>query len=541
MARFCFLLCCISLGATEITLDFLQKQPKGFARDFYILRFLDQQNTTAQEALQAYDLVYKKNAKIEKSMNQKGYVHTLPRDLACKNLSIEELVKQDDQCITYGLKLSSVSSITQAQAQEMIKKLQSSNPLLAKEVEILRSNAILDSILQNKNAQIFGEIFYGLNLKERIKTFNHRIDPQALGTLSQQDAPIFNKMLQYILLSQQFHHFQKSILEAQINTQDAGLLLLLGISHAKNKQPKIAQQYLAQALTYAKYQAQKDKVLFWQYQLTHDQSFLNQLAKSPDANLYSIYANQTLQTKPSYNLISKIDGLTQENINFNISNPFEWQNLKDSLIKIQTKEEFKKTLDQRLAFTMTEPHYAYLLNRIKQYKGNYFLMPYSNALTWENNHQKALTYAIAKQESNFLPALVSSSYALGMMQIMPFNVAPFAKTMGKKNITLDDMFKPHIALEFGRYYLKELEEEFKHPLFVAYAYNGGPGFWRRTLAKKELFVKNRAYEPWLSLELIPYEESKNYGQIVLANYIIYQQLLGKSINVEKFLQQTLIN
>ena len=84
-------------------------------------------------------------------------------------------------------------------------------------------------------------------------------------------------------------------------------------------------------------------------------------------------------------------------------------------------------------------------------------MPYDSTITWKDNHQKALTYAIAKQESNLLPALVSSSYALGMMQIMPFNLKPFAKAMGKKDASLDDLFQPSNALEYGRFYLAELE------------------------------------------------------------------------------------
>lgn len=168
-------------------------------------------------------------------------------------------------------------------------------------------------------------------------------------------------------------------------------------------------------------------------------------------------------------------------------------------------------------------------------------MPYSDLLTWKDNHQKALTFAIARQESNLLPALVSTSYALGMMQIMPFNLDPIAKALDKKNTSLNDLFNPEIALEFGRYYLQELENEFKHPLFVAYAYNGGPGFLRRTLKKNTLFLQDRAYEPWLSLEFIPYEESKNYGPIVVANYIIYQELLGNHINLQDFLKKTLIN
>ena len=167
-------------------------------------------------------------------------------------------------------------------------------------------------------------------------------------------------------------------------------------------------------------------------------------------------------------------------------------------------------------------------------------MPYVDLVRWRDDTQKAMSLAIARQESHFVPALVSRSYALGMMQIMPFNLEPFAKKLGvKQKITLEDLFKPEVAYTFGTMFLDELNDEFKHPLFVAYAYNGGPGFWRRTLEKKQLFLKNRKYEPWLSLELIANEEPRFYGMKVLANYIIYQELLGYKVQIEPLLKQTL--
>ena len=166
-------------------------------------------------------------------------------------------------------------------------------------------------------------------------------------------------------------------------------------------------------------------------------------------------------------------------------------------------------------------------------------MPYTDKLSWRDNSQKAMALAVAKQESTFLPALVSRSYALGMMQIMPFNVEPFARKLKKTDITLESMFDPVVAYEFGRMYLDELNREFSHPLFNAYAYNGGPGFLRKTLAKKRLFLKSRKYEPWISLELLPVEETRFYGMRVLANYVIYQQLLGNEIDIESLLKKAL--
>lgn len=534
-------MCLTFLSATNITLEFIQSKPKGIARDFYIWRFLQDPKTSLQEAITAYDLVYKKTPKIEKLIAQKGYIHDLPKEVACKQMAFEKLKESDGECLAFGLKLSNILSLPLSQTQEIIKKLQDVDPIMAQEVQILTLKNPLHSILASQNAKIFSEIFYELNLSQRQAIFNQNIPADQLALIANQNDANFNKMLQYILLSDRFDKFKNSILQAPIQKVEDKILLLIGISQAQANNPKKAQEYFSLILKNSKNQLFIDKALFWQYLVSKDKNYLQSLAQSPVVDLYSIYATQTLGVKPAYSIISKLDDLKDAPPSFDITNPFEWQILRDALIKIPTGNDLKPILDEKLAHLQSSPHYAYMLNRIKKYKGNYFLMPYASSLTWKNTHQKALTYAIAKQESNLLPALVSSSYALGMMQIMPFNLKPFAKAMGKKDATLDDLFHPQNALEYGRFYLAELEDEFKHPLFVAYAYNGGPGFWRRTLGKKTLFIKNRKYEPWLSLELIPYEESKNYGQIVLANYIIYQQILGKEINLQSFLNQTLVN
>lgn len=543
MRKYCIVFLCVLsfLSAAEITIDFLQNKPKGIVRDFYIWRFLKDPKTSLEDAIKAYDLIYKKNPKLEDLLAKKGYTHELPKEVACKKLTFEKLKQEDGECIAFGLKLSIVPSLSPQDISILIQKLTPTKPILAEEVKILESKNPLSEMLKAQNAQIFSEIFYGLNLEQRLHIFNQKIPPKDFANLANQNNANFNKMMQYVLLSEQFSAFKRTILNAPITQVDEKMLLLLGIMHAKYDQLNQAQNYFSLILQNPKDTTIRDKALLWQYLISKDKSFLQTLSQSQNVNLYTIFANQKLKTTPQYTITSKLDSLKEEEAQFDITDPFEWQILRNKLTKIPTGDELKPILDEQLTFSNSEPHLAFMLNRIKKYKSNYFLMPYSTNLKWKNNHQKALTYAIAKQESNLLPALVSSSYALGMMQIMPFNLKPFAKALGKENMTLDDLFNPSIALEFGRFYLAELEGEFKHPLFVAYAYNGGPGFWRRTLKKKTLFLKGREHEPWLSLELIPYEESKNYGQIVLANYIIYQQILGKEIDVQSLLKETLVN
>ena len=58
-----------------------------------------------------------------------------------------------------------------------------------------------------------------------------------------------------------------------------------------------------------------------------------------------------------------------------------------------------------------------------------------------SKERQALIYAIARQESRFVPASVSRSFALGMMQFMPFLIRHVAKEKGQR-IDYDDIFKP---------------------------------------------------------------------------------------------------
>jgi len=161
-------------------------------------------------------------------------------------------------------------------------------------------------------------------------------------------------------------------------------------------------------------------------------------------------------------------------------------------------------------------------------------MPYPLAMWGLKKERIALLYALARQESRFVPASVSSSYALGMMQIMPFLIKHLAKERGKK-IDLDDMFNPYLAVNYANQHLDYLNKWLYHPLFVAYAYNGGIGFTKRMIREPHMFKKGE-YEPYLSMELVDYAESKEYAKKVLTNYVIYLNLLGIQTEVSPLLK-----
>lgn len=539
LAKKVFLYFCLSvcIFAKEVTLDFLKKQPIGTTRDFYIWYFINKDTTSVSDAKEAYELVFKKTPRIERTMEKKGVVHEMPRDIFCKKLDFDILKNEDIECIKFGLKLSIVPTLKQDAADFLLQRLQNDAQDLYQQVEVLRQRDVSKALMQT-SAKNFAAIFNGLTYVQKLSFLDKKVNPKDLLRLLNENDSSFNRVITTMILDSKFDFIKKALGEIDVTKSDTNTFFLLGINDLMLQNPQKALIYFKKSQNSAYDPFMKDRALFWQYLVSEDETYLRDLQASTFVDIFSIYANQKLNTTPKYEIISEFKKLEKNKNTFDITNPFSWQIAKNDILKLegeQYEEKIKDFLHQE-----TLPHYIFFLNRKHRYKYNYFVFAYDDPKMWKSNEQKSLTYAVARQESHLLPALVSTSYALGMMQIMPFNVEPFAKDMGIKNISLFDMFEPKTALKFGSFFLEELKKEFKHPLFVAYAYNGGPGFLRRTLEKKRLFLQGRKYEPWLSLELLAYEESRFYGMKVLANYLIYMQMLNQEINLETLLQETLI-
>ena len=121
---------------------------------------------------------------------------------------------------------------------------------------------------------------------------------------------------------------------------------------------------------------------------------------------------------------------------------------------------------------------------------------------------------------------------------MPFLSKAIAKELNIKYNIMDQL-KAKYNLKYANHHLNYLEKRLKNPLLIAYAYNGGIGFTIRLL-KKGFFNKNSQYkkfEPFLSMELLPYDETRKYGKKVLANYYIYNNY----INNRKLKIKTIFN
>ncbi|MDD5406133.1 MAG: lytic transglycosylase domain-containing protein [Sulfurovaceae bacterium] len=268
----------------------------------------------------------------------------------------------------------------------------------------------------------------------------------------------------------------------------------------------------------------RDRATFWAYLLSKDKTFLNELLNSQDVNMYTLIAHDMANDRypktitPSFALKNKYS--------FNENDPINWALIKEQVFSGKNNLD---ELAQSYAYESTAGYYAFIKSYASQHKEIYYPLPYRDMLQELPIERQALIYGIARQESHFIPASVSHSFALGMMQIMPFLVNYIAKKDGE-SIDLDDMFDPYKALQYSNRHLNYLNSYLYHPLFVAYAYNGGMGFTKRLIQRPDMF-KSGPFEPYLSMERIENIESREYGKKVLTNYVIYMNKLGISTRI----------
>jgi len=275
---------------------------------------------------------------------------------------------------------------------------------------------------------------------------------------------------------------------------------------------------------------EKDKCLFWLYMVTKDKDYLDELKKSYHINMYTLLAADL--TKSRYPKTIVTPSISKNSLySIDAKNPIHWAKIKAKIFSPSTDLE---DLADDCKSQETVGMYCYVKAKACNYKKSYFPMPYHNVMKKFSKERQALLYAIARQESRFVPASVSRSFALGMMQFMPFLVEHVAKKKGEL-IDLDDMFNPKKAIEYADFHLDYLNKYLYHPLFVAYAYNAGIGFTKRLIRQKNYFRKG-AFEPYLSMEKMTNAQAREYGKRVLTNYVVYLNKLGKPTRLLPYIQ-----
>lgn len=148
--------------------------------------------------------------------------------------------------------------------------------------------------------------------------------------------------------------------------------------------------------------------------------------------------------------------------------------------------------------------------------------------SWEPSNgfqiDRALLYALMRQESNFKTNAKSHAGARGLMQLMP-GTAGFISGRRFRGWRSDKLYDPELNVTLGQKYMRHLLQTpgIDDSLFLAVAaYNGGPGNLRRWLRGIDY-----QDDPLLFIESMPRRETRGYVERVLTNMWLYRDRLGQ--------------
>lgn len=502
----------------KVTLSWLEQKPKSYAKDFFILQFLNQPDLSFDEAKIAYEMGNENNATLKKLFNEK-FKKTAPLDLKCYRATIEELKNEDSKCIALGLSLQEATKISKSDLRFFISRLDS-YPTLKNDLQILNLEDP-STALVNVDSKKFLKFFFEAGDDFRNEILNKNLNLHFLNALLNEKD--FEKFLKYVIYDKKLTNLQKSLFLLKDNQNiEPNILFLLGINAINNGNVDIAYSFFNHSLNKSYYRTDRDKALFWLYLATQNRVFLDELVKSWDNSIYVLYTKE-LYNIPLDNIVYNID-LKNKKSTYDIYDVFKWMEITDDTKKNLDEVKLEKYSN---IFTdeKTLPHMAFVLERYNKYKLHYYITPYRNIMENFDIDRQVLIYSIARQESLFIPTSISTTAAQGIMQIMPFLSSEIAKKLDDE-YNIYEQFIPQKNIEYGSYHLNVLMQQFNNnPLFVAYAYNGGAGYTRNQL-KKGLFKDKNRFEPFLSMEMISFAETREYGKKVLANYYIYNNYLN---------------
>lgn len=482
-----------------LNLSEILSKPKSYVRDFYLTEFMRETNS-AILAYKAYNSLYKK--KPFKHLRLLAKKNKIFKDLyKCINVMPNYVREVDVSCILEnGLSLRSMATrLSKKDLEYLYNNLPNS-----------KEKRAIKIILTNDFSKVFKdkELGYYFVLRYPTKKIDQYVDDFSIFY-----GKYFNLFVKMITLKN-LPKLQASLMKIDYKNLDDKSKWWLFINALSNNNKKLAKKILYSI------NKKNNKIYFWMWQLGN-KSVLNKLLKNKRVDFYTLYAYE--EANQTFVIKDKIVVNNIKNPKYIQTNPWDVLKFFDELRVRKDLFNFAKELDSY----KSEALKALVLDKAFKYRYNFFIT--SSIYEDKNISFKSFVYAIIRQESRFIPASVSSAYALGAMQIMPFLVRDYNSDVFKQ-------FDYNENIKVGVKHLKWLFKNLNDPLMVAYAYNGGIGFVRKSV--KPIFKYKGEYEPFLSMERVLYDESREYGKKVIANYIIYSHLFGdKNITLHKLLKK----
>jgi soluble lytic murein transglycosylase len=134
-----------------------------------------------------------------------------------------------------------------------------------------------------------------------------------------------------------------------------------------------------------------------------------------------------------------------------------------------------------------------------------------------------LLWSLIRQESLYEGFVRSTAGARGLMQIIPSTGDGIYSNLGwPEGYTSEDLYRPVINVPFGVDYLHDQWIYLNGDIYAALAgYNGGPG-------NAQVWQSLSGGDPDLFLEIVRFEETRNYIRGVYEIFSIYRRIYDRT-------------
>jgi len=449
----------------------------------------------------------------------------------CMDSNVSRALQKSSECAQLGVNYKKISDLIVKNSDEptrLAELIKNESPGKASKIELLVKISANKQKLDDETMAVYFE-----SSKEyRSSFFDLDLTMDELKNIS--ISKNAKRFIKWALFDKNCTNLQKSIAKlGPEDINDSEALFFLGLTKLKYEQDP-TDVFVKSAKT-ANNDDDRDRAYFWAYLTSNNEQFLKYTAADSSVNFYSYLANEKIGKEPKNIEFVSVAGAEENSTK--IYSPFYWQTFRTK-VKNADKEELHDILYKTKKIKNAEAYYLYAKEKQNGYKKEFFLLPYREDFADFNDSQKTLLHAIGRQESLFVPGIVSSAYAIGVMQIIPVLAEELAKKRGDEQ-NFFGLFEPSKNISYAATHFKWLESKVKHPTLIAVSYNAGYGFFKR-VEKDGLFAFRDdtllPYEPFWSIENIPYDETRQYAKKVSLNYAVYSQKFGNKITLTELLE-----
>lgn len=141
-------------------------------------------------------------------------------------------------------------------------------------------------------------------------------------------------------------------------------------------------------------------------------------------------------------------------------------------------------------------------------------------LAEQYDYDPLLQFALVRQESLYESFVSSFVGAQGLSQVMPATGADIADRLNWPDYENADLYRPHVSLAFGAYYIASQLDFFDGAAHVALAaYNAGPG-------NAQTWFETAGTDLDLFVETVTFAETRLYIERIYEGYQYYHYLYG---------------